>query len=85
MSNVITFLETMGQSAELRHAAKPALYKALDAHQVDQDAQWAILRGDATRLEALMGARSKLVCLVSLPDADVAEAAEEIRLVANAR
>ena len=62
MSSVIRFLETIGGSAELRYAAKPALYKALNEHGVDQDAQWAILRGDAARLGALLGAQSKMNC-----------------------
>ncbi len=85
MSNVVSFLASMGRSADLRHAATPALYKALSAHQVDQDAQWAILRGDAAHLKTLLGARSSLVCLVALPDADVAEGVDDDRLAANAR
>lgn len=85
MSSVIRFLETMGQNADLRHAAKPTLYKALNAQQVDRDAQWAILRGDKNRLEALLGARTNMVCAVFAPEGDVAEEVEqEIRFVANA-
>lgn len=86
MSSVIRFLETMGQSADLRHAAKPTLYKALNEQQVDQDAQWAILRSDNNRLEALLGARTELVCGLFAPECDEAgEVEQEIRLVANAR
>jgi len=85
MLNVIQFLETMGSNADLRHVAKPVLYKALSEQQLDQDAQWAILRGDKSRLEALLGARTEMVCAVVLPDADAAEdAGQETRLVVNA-
>jgi hypothetical protein len=83
MSSVIRFLETMGKSAGLRHAVKPVLYRALSEHQVDQDAQWAILRGDQGRLETLLGARTEMVCFVALPDSDDADIIDqEIHLVA---
>ena len=62
MSSVIRFLEQMGRRAELRYAAKPALYKSLNENGVDQDAQWAILRGDAVRLEEHLGVRSRKDC-----------------------
>lgn len=85
MSNVIRFLETMGSNADLRHAAKPALYKALNEQQVDQDAQWAILSGGKNRLEALLGARTEMVCAISFYNSGVDEhAAQETHQVANA-
>ena len=85
MSSVIRFLETMGQSAGLRHAAKPVLYRALNEQQVDQDTQWAILRGDHGHLETLLGARKNLVCGIFADEGDAAEEVkQEIRLVANA-
>jgi hypothetical protein len=84
MSNAIRFLETMGQNADLRHAAKPTLYKALNEQQVDQDAQWAILRGDTARLGTLLGARSEMVCGIqaAFPECDVVDVGLEIRLIA---
>ena len=62
MSNAIRMLETMGSDAKLRHAAKSTVYNALNAANVDPDAQWAILRGDTIRLEALLGARTGMIC-----------------------
>jgi len=85
MSNLIQFLETMGSNADLRHAAKPTLYKALNAANVDQDAQWALLRGDRNRLEALLGARNEMVCSITFYDDGADEAAaKEIHQIANA-
>ena len=85
MSNVIKFLETMGSNADLRHAAKPALYKALNEQQVDQDAQWVVLRGDKNRLEALLGARTEMVCSIQVYNSGVDEhVAQETYQAANA-
>lgn len=84
MSNVIRFLETMGSNADLRHAAKPALYKALNEQQVDQDAQWAILRGDKSRLEAFVGARTQMICVISFYDDGDEQIAQQVHQVANA-
>ena len=64
MSNVIAFLETMGQDAELRHAGRAELYRELTERQVDAHAQWAILRGDGERLEALLGAPTIVCCSI---------------------
>jgi len=64
MSNVIAFLETMGQDAELRHAGRAELYRELTERQVDADAQWAILRGDSERLEVLLGAPTIICCTI---------------------
>jgi len=65
MSNVIAFLETMGQDAELRHAGRSELYRELNERQVDAEAQWAILRGDSQRLETLLGAPAIVCCSVN--------------------
>ena len=82
MSSVICFLQEMGQNADLRHAAKPILYAALGAQHVDLDAQWAILRGDKNRLEALLEARTQMVCFVTAPDGDIEDVKLETRLTA---
>jgi hypothetical protein len=95
MSNVIAFLETMGQDAVLRRAGRAELYRELTERQVDADAQWAILRGDSERLEALLGAPTIVCCSVN-PGKEGEEEEEEpsredeitmqsaIRLVASA-
>jgi hypothetical protein len=83
MSNVIRFLETMGSNADLRYAAKSTQYNALNAANVDQDAQWAVLRGDKDRLESLLGARTEMVCAIDFCNVDE-DVARETHLVANA-
>jgi hypothetical protein len=73
MSNVIAFLETMGQDAELRHAGRAELYRELTEQHVDADAQWAILRGDCERLEALLGAPTIVCCSIDKGDEEEEE------------
>jgi hypothetical protein len=73
MSNVIAFLETMGQDAELRHAGRAELYRELTDRQVDTDAQWAILRGDSERLGVLLGAPTIICCSITAPDEEEEE------------
>lgn len=68
MSDVIGFLQQMGQSAALRHAIKSTLYKALNALGVDQTAQWSIMNGDAARLEVLLSAPTGLICTLALAE-----------------
>jgi len=79
MSNVIAFLETMGQDAELRHAGRAELYRELTERQVDADAQWAILRGDSERLEALLGAPAIICCSITPPGREEEEEEEPSR------
>lgn len=76
MSNVIAFLETMGQDAELRHAGRSELYRELTERQVDSDAQWAILRGDCQRLELLLDAPT-IICVGIQPGEDDEEDEKE--------
>jgi hypothetical protein len=86
MSSVIRFLEQMGRSANLRHSTKPVLYKTLNELQVDQSAQWAILCGDQSTLEVLLGARTKLCCMLMVPHGNtVGDIERETRLLASPR
>jgi hypothetical protein len=64
MSNVIDFLERMGQDADLQHVSTEALALHLDEHSLDIEARTAILNGDAEALSSIVGARHKLVCMV---------------------
>ena len=73
MPNAIRFLELMGQNANLRYSTKSSLYDTMNAQQIDSEAQWAILRGDQIGLASLVGVRGKLVCMVAVPEVDVAE------------
>src|SRR5882757_4690768 len=62
MSNVISFLESVGQDAALRHATKEELELALNKAQIDPALQTAILEKDQRQIEALLGAASNVCC-----------------------
>jgi hypothetical protein len=64
MSNVIAFLETMGQDASLRHAGQTDLSLALTHAQIDPELQAAILDKDQQQLEMLLGAQTNVCCAV---------------------
>jgi hypothetical protein len=64
MSNVISFLESVGQDAVLRHATKEELELSLNASQIDPALQEAILQGDQVQLEALLKVKSNVCCMV---------------------
>lgn len=76
MSNLISFLENLGQNANMRQATRPALYTAMNNAQIDADAQWAILRGDQDRLASVLDARRNMVCLIMAPQAYAEEAVQ---------
>jgi hypothetical protein len=63
MSNVIDFLEMIGQDARLRHASQNEMKLALANVQMDSGLQAAILAKDQPQLEALLGV-SNTCCLV---------------------
>lgn len=65
MSNVIDFLEMIGQDARLRHASQEKLKLTLAGTQLDPDLQATILAGDQRQLEALIGAGN--VCCMQFP------------------
>ena len=69
MSNVIGFLETMGQDASLRHATQGGVALALKDARIDPELQAAIMGKDQTRIEALLGATTN-VCCALLPERD---------------
>jgi hypothetical protein len=65
MSNVIDFLEMIGQDARLRHASQDEMKLALANMRMDSDLQAAILANDQQQLEALIGA-SNVCCMLFL-------------------
>lgn len=67
MSNVIDFLERLGQDAQLRHAADGELEQALIRAQIDPAIREAILRRDQQRLESLLGAAPNVCCMIYSP------------------
>ena len=62
MSNVIGFLEAMGQDAQLRHATSDELQQALTGVGIDPQLRAAIVSGDQQLLEALLGATTNVCC-----------------------
>ena len=67
MSNVIDFLERLGNDAQLRHASDSALEQALINAQIDPAVREAILLRDQRRLETLLGATTNVCCVIYAP------------------
>jgi len=65
MSNVIDFLEMIGQDARLRHASQDEMRLTLASMRIDSDLQTAVLAKDKQQLEALIGASN--VCCMQFP------------------
>ena len=76
MSNVIGFLEKMGQDATLRHATQNELELALTLAQIDPELQTAIMSKDQTRIETLLGA-SRNICANLFPAKEDEDEGEE--------
>jgi hypothetical protein len=55
MTDVIDFLERMGQDAQLRHAAQDEVELALNSAEIAPELQTAILARDQAQLEKLLG------------------------------
>lgn len=68
MSNVIRFLESIGNDSALRLADTQELQAALHAARIGSQACDAILAGDKALLEQLLGASSIVCCAVLGPE-----------------
>jgi hypothetical protein len=66
MSNVIEFLEKMGQDASLRHASRDQILAAMMSANIDADLHAPILNADAERLENALGVQPN-VCAIIFP------------------
>jgi hypothetical protein len=69
MSELIKFLEHVGQDAQLRYATKDALISALADAGLAADVRAAILADEHDRLVTLAGATEPVCCCLS-PDED---------------
>jgi hypothetical protein len=67
MSNVIDFLERLGQDSLLRYAPSTVLDRALSDAQVSPELRSAVMSGNHRVLESLLGARSNVCCLGHAP------------------
>jgi predicted HTH transcriptional regulator len=65
MSNIVDFLERMGQDARLRHASQNELELILKGEQIDPEVGAAIFAKDQSRLDALLGQAN--VCCAQFP------------------
>jgi hypothetical protein len=73
VSNVIDFLERVGQEAELRQATSEALEEALVTAGIEPALRAAILGKNQSALEALLGTATNVCCLVNKPDEEEEE------------
>lgn len=73
MSNVIEFLERMGQDAQLRNLTGPDLEAAMQRAGIDPGVRAAILADNQLLLESLVGAAHPICCLVHAPDEEEGE------------
>lgn len=64
MSNIIDFLEIMGQDANLRYASAGDMQRMLADIQVDPEMRGAVLATDQVRLTALAGAKN-VCCMLA--------------------
>ena len=76
MSNVIDFLERMGQDAQLSHASSSEMELALKDAQIDPELRAAILAKDQARIEVLLG-QGHLCCFLLPGKEDEDEDTEE--------
>lgn len=65
MSNVIRFLEQLGNRPAMSHAEYMAAVDLLDA---DDAQKRALLEVDHDRLTDLLGGRERMICMVASPD-----------------
>ena len=68
MSNVIDFLERMGQDARLRDATESELDAALVQAGIEPALRTAMLGEDSHALESLLGVAPTLCCLIHKED-----------------
>jgi hypothetical protein len=65
VSNVIDFLQKLGQDADLRHASRTALEVALAEANIDPALREALLGADQRKLETLLGADTNVCAMIS--------------------
>jgi hypothetical protein len=73
VSNVIDFLQRLGQDADLRHAPRTELEQALAEAGIDPALRTALLAADQRQLESLLGADTNVCCMVAPPNEEEEE------------
>jgi len=64
MSNIIDFLERMGQDASLRYADDQQLDSTLSKMSIQQNDRAIVLLKDHAKLETLLGAQANVCCTI---------------------
>lgn len=77
MSNVIDFLERLGQDAQLRGASGDEMEAALLNAGIEPELRTAILEADQRALEALLGADTNVCCVIYKEDEEEEEEKED--------
>jgi hypothetical protein len=77
VSNVIDFLQRLGQDADLRHAPRIALELALAEADIDPALREALLGTDQRKLESLLGADTNLCAMISPGQKEESEEEDE--------
>jgi len=67
MSNVIDFLERLGQDSQLRHATGIELEQALTRAGIEPAVRTAMLGSDRGLLESLIGSTPNICCMINVP------------------
>jgi hypothetical protein len=70
MTDIIDFLERMGRDAGLRGTTSAELSAALAEVQVDPSLRKAVLAGDRSTLELILGAHPNVCCTTHYPESD---------------
>ncbi len=76
MLHLIDFLERCGQDADLRHASADVVDEALRGIGIDPALRTAILNKDQRTLEALLGVRTNVCCMIHKEDEEEEEEEE---------
>jgi hypothetical protein len=65
VSNVIDFLQRLGQNADVRHAPRTELELALAEANIDPALRQALLGTDQRKLENLLGVDTDVCCVIA--------------------
>lgn len=77
MRTFIDFLENIGQDARLRYSEPQQLAPLLARAGIEPAMQSALLSEDMQQLQALLGARQNLCCLIEKPEQEDEDEDEE--------
>jgi hypothetical protein len=67
VSNVVDFLQRAGEDSQLRYAGCGGLEQALAQTNIAAPLREALLKGDSTRLAALLGSRMDMCGVIYAP------------------